>query len=221
MNPILSRFLEQLSPSERQLVESLDSPLSIQAFLDRTRYRPEYSNLCPLNVLRTFQAHCLDGAVFAAAALRRLGYAPRLVDLFPEPGMDDDHVLAVFERHGLLGAVAKSNFTTLRYREPVYRTLRELVLSYFEGFFSIQRVKTLRYYTRMLDLSALDRYDWMCSDAGIDEVERRLLRLARRPLFPPEVSADFSPVDELSFQAGTLNAVAEGLYQPKISPDSV
>ena len=91
-------------------------------------------------------AHCLEGALLAAAALRVQGQPPLLLDL--EAVRDDDHVLAVFKQHNCWGAIAKSNYSGLRFREPVYRTLRELAMTYFEHYFNLEREKTLRKYSR-------------------------------------------------------------------------
>ncbi len=212
---MLTKLENHLNEEQLQLLRSLDHPYKIQTFLDGIPYSAENRNRCPLNVLGDRQAHCLDGALFAAAALSRLGDPPLVVDMFPDPGIDDDHVLAIFWRHGRLGAVAKSNFVGLRYREPVYRSLRELVISYFNDFYNLNGVKSLRYYTRPLKLSAFTRLDWMVSDAGADAIERRLLQLRRIPLLLPDIAASLSPVDALSYKAGMLNVNYDGLYKPK------
>jgi hypothetical protein len=207
---------EMLDDRQRAIFTGLDSPVAIQAYLDTTVYSPEYDNRCPVSVLRDTQAHCLDGALFAAAALRRLGHPPLLVDMLPEPGTDDDHVLAIFRQNGLYGAVAKSNFAGLRYREPIYRNLRELVLSYFEWFFNLHGQKTLRAYTRPLDLSKYDQVEWMWSDRGADFIEKRLLKLKQIPLFSQATAANLNPVDPLTKQAGMLGVNEAGLYKPKV-----
>lgn len=208
--------LEQyLDPEQRRLLASLTCPERIQAFLDETPYSPEDANRCPLRVLQDRQAHCLDGGVFAAMALRRLGYPPLIVDLLPDPGADDDHVLAVYRRNGAYGAVAKSNFVGLRYREPVYRTLRELVLSYFDVYFNVNGVKTLRGYTRPFNLAALDRLDWTCRDEGADAIEKRLAGLHHISLLTPEMVAELSPMDKLTYDANTLGTNPAGLYKPR------
>jgi hypothetical protein len=212
---MLTRLEDHLSNEQLLLLRSLDNPYQIQAFLDSISYSAEDRNRCPLNVLNDRQAHCLDGALFAAAALSRLGSPPLLVDMFPDPGMDDDHVLALFWRHGRLGAIAKSNFVGLRYREPVYRSLRELVMSYFDDYFNVNGVRSLRYYTRPLKLGAFDHLEWLVSDVGADAIERRLLQLRRIPLLSPEMAASLAPVDALSYQAGMLNVNYAGLYKPK------
>jgi hypothetical protein len=212
----VSDFEAYLDHSQRQLFSSLNSPQEIQAFLDSIPYSAENANRCPLSVLRDRQAHCLDGGLFAAAALRRLGHPPILVDLLPEPGMDDDHVLAIYKVDGYYGALAKSNYSGLRYREPVYRPLRELVMSYFEDFFNVNGQKTLRSYTVPLRLSRMDGADWMWSDAGADAVEQRLSKLRKIPLLTEKMAAKLSPLDPLSYQAGMLGVNEAGLYRPQV-----
>lgn len=204
-----------LSPALLERFQALDTPRSIQTYLDSTAYRAEYSNYCPARVLETNAAHCLDGAMFAAAALRRLGHRPRLVDMFPDPGMDDDHVLAVFRQNGAWGALAKSNFSGLRYREPVYATLRELVMSYFEPFYNLNGLRSLRTYTRPVDLTALDRREWETTEAGADAVEQLLLRRPRRPLLTPAQITALTPVDEITYKAGMIITDPKGVYVPK------
>jgi hypothetical protein len=209
--------LENLStPEQREVLDSLSSPVKIQAFLDEVHYPATERNRCPLNVLQDRQGHCLDGGLFAAAALRRLGHPPLIVDLLPEPGLDDDHVLAIFKQHGCYGAVAKSNFTGLRYREPVFRSLRELVMSYFEFFFNVDGLKTLRAYTRPYNLATFDHLNWVGSDTGADAIEKRLKELHPIPLLTPEQIQALSPTDPLTYQAGMLVVNKEGLYKPQV-----
>jgi hypothetical protein len=205
---------EKLDARQRALFTSLNSPAAIQVYLDTTLYSAENANRCPLSVLRDNQAHCLDGALFAAAALRRLGYPPLIIDMLPEPGTDDDHILAIFRQNGCYGAVAKSNFAGLRYREPLYRSLRELVMSYFEWFFNLHGQKTLRSYTRPLDLSKYDHADWMVSDGGADLIEKRLAQLRQIALFPAEWAPRLNAVDALTRQAGMLGVNEAGLFRP-------
>ncbi len=211
-------LLEQsLTPAELDLFRSLTTPRKIQDFLDTVRYEPEYFNRAPLRVLRERTGHCLDGALFAAAALQRLGYPPLIIDLLPEPLTDDDHVLAIFRRNGAYGAVAKSNFTGLRFREPVFRTRRELVMSYFEDFFNSRGQKTLRAYTVPLNLSAFDALHWETHDAAADVIEARLKDLKQFPLLTPAMVRDLSPVDPARLEAGLLGADRAGLFKPGIA----
>jgi hypothetical protein len=203
-----------LTLEQHQTLDGLSSPWKIQAFLDTCSYVAEYDNRCPARVLAERRAHCLDGALFAAMALRRIGYPPVVVDIFPDPGMDDDHVLAVYKRNGRYGAVAKSNFVGLRYREPVYHTLRMLIMSYFEQFYNIDGIKTLRTYASPLNLARFDRLGWEWQDSGADAIEKVLLARRRITLVPPEIAAELSPVDELNYKAGLMVANMDGLYKP-------
>ena len=123
-------------------------------------------------MLRERTAHCLEGAVFAAAALRVLGFPPLLLDL--EAVQDTDHVVAVFRSRGHWGAIAKSNFSGLRYREPVHRSVRELVMSYFDGYINLRGDRTLRAYSRPVDLARFDRHAArLDDDRGGSLVDRR------------------------------------------------
>lgn len=209
-SPLESRIDE----AQRAVLAGLDTPTKIQAYLDGCAYVAEYTNRAPARVMADRQAHCLDGGLFAAAALRRLGYAPRVVDIFPDPGMDDDHVLAVFQVAGRWGAVAKSNFVGLRYRDPIYSTLRELVMSYFEQYFNFDGVKTLRTYTLPLNLARFDHLNWETEDAGVDAVEQVLLARRRFALLSPEAIAALTPVDELTYNNGMMVQNLAGVYRP-------
>ncbi|HRS51122.1 MAG TPA: hypothetical protein P5268_07190 [Candidatus Marinimicrobia bacterium] len=195
-------------------MNSLSSPLKIQTFLDETPYSTEPIYRSPLSVLRDHRAHCFDGALFAAAALRRLGYPPLIVEMLPNE-RDDDHLLAVYKRNNHWGAVAKSNFVGLRYREPIYRTLRELLLSYFEDYFNIAGEKTLRGYTLPLNLTTCDRWNWMTEDEHLDEIAKCLDRQRRVNLLTQEMEQNLAPVDKRRLKAGLLGADPEGLYKPK------
>ena len=210
----LTSTLERF-PELRHVLDNLTAPPEIQSYLDSLPYIGEELNRSPLRVVRDRQCHCLDGGLFGALALSRLGYPALILDLVPEPDMDDDHVLALFQRDGLWGAVAKSNFVGLRYRDPVYRSLRELVMSYFEPCYNLNAQKTLRAYTRPLHLSHYDRYGWMWSEAGVERVVARLYSLKPIPLISPQSAAILALVDERSYQAGMLGTNYEGLFKPK------
>ena len=206
---------KSLAAHDRRALAALTSPPAIQAFLDAVPYSTDLFYRSPRTVLADRRAHCFDGALFGAAALRRLSHRPRIVDLLPAEGRDDDHILAVFQRDGLWGAVAKSNFVGLRYREPVYRGLRELVMSYFEVYFNLAREKTLRAYTVPLDLSAFDPLGWEVRDGEpLEAIAQRLDEIRRFPLLPAESAGSLALVDELSARAGMLATDSEGLFRP-------
>src|ERR1700675_4465668 len=146
----MSASMENFTTSELRKLRSMKDPHGIQKFLDDAPYHLASTAWSPRRVLAERTAHCLEGAVFAAAALRLLGFPPLLLDL--EAVQDTDHVIAVFRARRHWGAIAKSNFSGLRYREPVYRTVRELVMSYFEGYVNLRGERTLRAYSRPVHL---------------------------------------------------------------------
>jgi hypothetical protein len=214
----LSAFLSRLGSDDRRALEALDTPVAIQGFLDSIPYSSDPFYRCPARVLRDRRGHCFDGATFAAAALRCIGYRPLLVDLYAE--RDDDHVLAVFREGRFFGALAQSNFVGIRYRDPVYRSLRELVMSYFDSFYNVLREKTMRGYTPTLDLRRLDGSDWMGADDGMERVANALDRLRRYPVVTEQQAASLAPMDERSFKAGMQGSDAAGLWRPGSSPES-
>jgi hypothetical protein len=202
----------QFSSSERKLLFALDSPAAIQAFLNTIPYSEDKFYRCPLRLLRERKGHCFDGALFAAMALRRLGYPPLILELIPNE-RDDDHIIALFKQYGCWGAVAQSNFSGLRYREPIHRSLRELVMSYFEDHFNSAGEKTLRAYRGPVRLQSFDRLDWMASDLGLESLADGMDRYRVRPLLTGEMADHLARVDERSLQAGLLGANPQGLYQ--------
>jgi hypothetical protein len=196
----------ELTPAERDFFLRLRTPEKIQHFLDHgIVYNHETSGATcrsPRRVLRDRTAHCMEGALFSAAALRILGHEPLLLDF--EAVHDDDHVLAIFRRHGHWGAIAKSNYTGLRYREPVYRTLRELAMSYFEHYYNLRRQKTLRNYSRPVNLKRFDHIRWMTREDDVWEVPEYLTVIPHTPLLPQKLVASLSRVDDRLFAAGLV-----------------
>jgi len=201
-----------LTPAEAELLAGLTSPLLIQAFLDTLAYSSEDRYRCPLTVVRDRTAHCYDGAIFAAAMLRRLGHPARLLDLLPND-RDDDHLLALFQVDRHWGALAKSNFSGLRYREPIHRSVRELVLSYFEDYFNALGEKTMRAYTVPLNLARFDRLNWETDDAALDAIADHLDVVRKVAVLTPAMVARLSAVDPRALQAGLLGANAAGLFK--------
>jgi hypothetical protein len=212
----LKDFDQVLTKSERRIITQLTTPFKIQAFLDELPYSAEAVYRCPLRVFREHIAHCFDGALFAAAMLRRLGHPPLVLNMLPND-RDDDHMLALYSRDGHWGAVAKSNFVGLRFREPIYHTLRELVMSYFEQFYNVEHEKTLRSYTVPLNLEAFDRFNWMTNDEPLARIEKRLDEIREVPILTRRMITGLSLIDERSYQAGLLGANGAGLYRPQIS----
>lgn len=195
-------------PGELRALGRLGSPERIQRALDREigyNLEPEGATCRSVRrVLRDRVAHCLEGALLAAAALALQGQRPLLLDL--ESVMDDDHVLALFRQHGCWGAIAKSNYSGLRFREPVYRSLRELVMSYFEHYYNLRGQKTLRRYSRPLDLSRVDPELWVTGEEELFWLGRRLAALPHRDLLAPRQVVALRTVDRRLFHAGRLGS---------------
>jgi hypothetical protein len=194
---------DTFTPAEQAVFRRLRTPEKIQRFLDDLAYNKEPGGpTCrsPRMVLRDRTAHCMEGALFGAAALRSLGYPPLLLDL--EAVHDDDHVLAIFRLRGYWGALAKSNFSGLRYREPVYRTPRELVMSYFEHYYNLRREKTLRNYSRPVNLKRFDRMGWMTAEEDVWAIPEYLCEIKHTPILPARLAGKFGRVDARLFAAG-------------------
>jgi len=202
------------SEQELAFLQSLCDPVKIQEFLDTLEYDADLACRSPRWVMREKKAHCFEGALFAAAALQLIGYPPLLVDLRAEN--DDDHVIAVFKKNGHWGAIAKSNFTTLRFREPVYRSLRELAMSYFDFYFNILGDKSLRAYSLPLNLTRFNDRNWMTTDEDLEYIGDYLDRMRHFPLVDSGVIASLRKADERLLQASLLGANEAGLYKPKI-----
>ena len=189
-----------LSPENLRTLRALKTPARIQKFVDALEYQYANTAWSPARVLRERKGHCLEGALVAAAALRVNGYPPLLMDL--EAVHDDDHVVALFRERGLWGGIAKSNFAGLRFRAPVYRTLRELALSYFEQYYNLRGERTLRAYSRPVNLARFDSRQWMTSDEDVWCVPEALIAARHYPLVPGKVARAMSRVDRRSFEAG-------------------
>ena len=193
-----------LRPAEARALRALRTPRGVQRALDTMPYHLASTAWSPRRVLAERTAHCLEGAIFAAAALRLLGFPPLLVDL--EAVQDSDHVIAVFRERRHWGAIAKSNFSSLRYREPVYRSLRELVMSYFEGYVNLRGDRTLRAYSRAVNLARFDRAHpgWMISDADLWWLPGHLVGIPHTPLLTPAMIRALVRVDRRSLAASLV-----------------
>ncbi len=196
-----------LSAKELAVLRRLSTPAKVQAFLDGLRYNLEpEGDTCrsPRRVLRDRTAHCAEGAIFAAAAFRVHGRPALVVDL--ESVRDDDHVLAVYRDRGLWGAVATSKFAGLRFRATVYRTLRELVMSYFDGYYNWDGERTLRAYSRPVSLARFDRIAWMTAEDDLWAITDHLTRIPHTPLLPPAMARRLPRLDRRSYRAGLVGA---------------
>ena len=188
--------------SEQRKLRSLKTPHSIQRLLDDMPYHLADTAYSPRQVLRENTSHCFEGALFAAAALRANGYPPLILDL--EAEHDTDHVIAIYRQNGHWGAVAKSNYTGCRYREPVYRSLRELALSYFDVYFNLRRERSLRTFSRPVNMARFDHRQWMTSEEPMWFVAEYLFDIHHYPLLTRAMAKKLHRLDDRSFRAGCL-----------------
>ena len=189
-----------LTPANVRTLRALKTPKLIQQFIDGLTYQYADTAGSPQRTLRERKGHCLEGALVAAAALRLHGHPPLLMDL--EGVRDDDHVLAIYRERGLWGSIAKSNFAGLRSRKPVYRTLRELAMSYFEHYYNLRGEHTLRAYSRPVNLARLDGKHWMTSEEDVWCVPELLIAARHFPIAPDKVMRALPRLDRRSFEAG-------------------
>lgn len=197
-----------LTNSELRVFSRLSTPAKIQHFLDNLAYNLEpngYTCYSPRSVLRERAAHCMEGALVAAAALRMLGFPALLLDL--EAVRDTDHVLAIYKLDGGWGAVAKSDYSGIRSREPVYRTIRELVLSYFEHYFNPAGEKTLRGYSRPVNLSRFDRFNWITAEKDVWYIPEYLCEIPHTDILGTKMERNLSRMDRRLYRAGRLGGL--------------
>ena len=188
------------TPMELRKLRSLKDPYGIQRFLDKLPYHLADTAWSPRLVLREETAHCLEGAIFAAAALRAIGHPPLIVDF--EAEHDTDHVLALYKIDGCWGTIAKSNYTGCRYRAPVYRSLRELALSYFEVYFNLRGERTLRSFSRPVHMKRFDHLNWMTSEPPVWFIAEHLCHIAHTPVITTTQERRLTRLDKRSHAAG-------------------
>jgi hypothetical protein len=198
---------------EIKFLNLMSDPDRIQGFLDSLEYNPVYECRSPRWVIRKRSAHCFEGALFAAAVLQFHGHKPLIVDL--KAYNDDDHVITIFKRDGYWGAVAKSNFTSLRFREPVYKSLRELVMSYFDFYFNTDGDKSLRSYSVPLDLTVYNPRQWTTTDEDLEYIGDKLEEIRHFPVINEKMIKNLKRASNIMLQAGMLGSKAEGLFKPK------
>lgn len=207
--PFLQMSVFGLTRNEIADLRSLRRPEDIQRFLDEdVGYNKEKDGeTCrsPRRVLRDRLAHCAEGAYFAAAALRIQGHPPLIVDLVAV--RDDDHLLAVFKEHSRWGGIAKSNYSGLRFREPVYVTIRELVMSYFPHYYNPDGELTLRAFSRPVNLKRFDSIDWMKTEEDLFVIGEYLNTLEHTEILTPQMKRRRRTLDQRLFEAGLVGAV--------------
>jgi hypothetical protein len=203
---LLSEFQSRLPADLRAKFLSLKTPFAIQEYLDSLNYVGEERDRSPLNVMLDGQSHCLDGGFLGALALWQIGFKPLLIDLVPDPGKDDDHVLALYQIDGRWGALAKTNYINLGFREPVYKSLRELVMTYFEHYVSIHQQKVLTGYTRPIDASRYTHLNWAWDETGANKLYyKHFYGRKAIPLITNRMGKRLSLVTDRAYAAETLH----------------
>ncbi len=195
------------TPKEIAILKKLNTPAKIQNCLNKLPTNFELKGLTvysPRKVLQKKTAHCLEGALLAAAALRFQGYPPLVVDLTATDD-DEDHVITVFKINGHWGAISKSNHATLRYREPVYKTIRELVMSYFhEYYIGKTGKKTLRSYSQPVNLQRFDKRGWMTAEEDVWYIPEYLVEVPHTMILDRSQIARLRRADAVELRAGKV-----------------
>lgn len=198
--------MKGFTKTEQKIFKRLNTPQKIQDFLETMPVNfEETGETChsPRLVLRRKKAHCMEGALLAATALRLHGHPPLIVHL--KTALPDyNHVLAVFQENGRWGAISKTNHAALRYREPVYKTIRELVMSYFHEYFLDNGRKTLRSFSRPLNLRQFDKSNWMTAEKDVWYIDRHLDRVRHYPILTKKIIKRLRRADPIEIKAGKL-----------------
>lgn len=201
----MNDFFKTLTKGERRIFSRLDTPAKIQNFLDRLPQNfYEKSDTCysPRMVLRKKRAHCFEGALFAASVLWYHGHPPLLLDLVATQN-DYDHVVTLFKQNGHWGAITKTNYAVLRFREPVYKTVRELAMSYFHEYFLDSGQKTLRTFSQPFNLSKI-KYNWIISEKSLWDVGDALDASRHYKILNTKQIKNLRKADAIEISAGKL-----------------
>lgn len=181
------RLKALLTPPERTIFKKLSTPRKIQDYLDTLPMNFELAGetyISPRELIRAKTAHCFEGALLAAAALAYHGQAPLLLDL-QTINEDEDHVVALFKQNGYWGAISKTNHAILRWRDPVYKSVRELAMSYFhEYFFWKSGKKSLLAYSAPFDLGRFPPERWITAEGSLFWIAERLDNSRHFPAVP-------------------------------------
>ncbi len=197
-------FFSHLTKSERSLFQKLNSPKKIQDFLETIPANFELGGdtlISPRKVIGEQKAHCLEGALFAAAVLWFHGHKPIIMDLQPGP-KDDGHTVALYKIDERWGAISKTNHAVLRFRDPVYKNPRELVMSYFHEYFLDSGLKTLRTYT-VLDLSKIKK-NWIVDEENVWYIDKALDHAEYISLINTKATRNLRRADLVEIEAGKL-----------------
>jgi hypothetical protein len=191
---------------ELKILRRLNTPKKIQDFLNKipsNLNKNEDTCYSPRMVLKKWKARCVEGAMLAATCLRLQGEKPLIVDLVATD-KDFDHVICVFRKNGFWGAIGKTNYAVLRFREPIYKSIRELVMSFFHEYFDDNGKKNLRSYSAPVNLSRFDKLNWMASDEEVWFIPDHLTRIKHFPIINRKQISGMRKADEIEIEAGKL-----------------
>ena len=196
-----------LTDEEKKVFSGLNTYLKIQDFLEGIDYNLEEKGdtfYSPRLVLRTRKANCIEGAIFAAACLYHNGQPPMLGQLIVNHKIDDDHVIGLYREDGLWGALSKTKYPALGFREPIFRNMREIALSYFENYFSYEGEKSMIGYTRAIDLRIFDRKGWVTDEKNVEYIADHLVGMKTIRLLSKKAESRLRPVTPLMKAAGEI-----------------
>jgi len=196
-----------LTKEEKKLFRKLNTPAKIQDFLETIPINFEQKGetlYSPRQMLKNRKAHCMEGALFASAVFQFHGKTPFLLHLKTAEN-DFDHVIAPFKIENCWGAISKTNHACLRYREPVYKSIRELVISYFhEYFINKTGQKTLREFSNLLDLSKYNSKNWVTSEKDLWYIDRALDKIPHHKILTSIMTKSLRPADPIEIKAGKI-----------------
>jgi len=202
--------MSKFTKKEVALMKKLNTPAKVQDFLNSLEFNFEENGKdtlkSPVMVLRARNAHCTEGAILGAYILSLHGFKPYVLHLKTTKG-DFDHVVAPFKQYGFWGALSKTNHTVLRYREPVYKNVRELVMSYFHEYFLDNGLKTLRSYSIPLDLNIFEK-GWEIEEDNLWGIDQELDKIKHYDITSKIVFKNLRKVDKIEIKAGKITEFA-------------
>ena len=196
-----------LSKKEIAILKKLSSPIKIQDFLDKMPINYEKKGetyMSVKNALKENKAHCFEGALIAAAALSINGQPPFLLDLKANQKNDVDHVVALYKKNGRWGAISKTNHASIRFRDPIYKTIRELAVSYFHEYFDNKTgKKTLESYSAPFNLKKC-QFDWLSSDDNLNDLVDLIDSVKHFDIYPSKNKKYIRKADKMERKAGSI-----------------
>lgn len=195
----------RFTKKEEKFLKRLNTPAKVQDFLNSLHFNFELSGetlRSPFFVIRNKEAHCFEGALLGAYVLSLHGFTPYLMHLKATRG-DFDHVITPFKINGLWGALSKTNHAVLRYREPIYKNIRELALSYFHEYFLDTGIKTLRQYSVLLNLTTFEK-DWPFLDGNLWGIDEELDKIKHYEIIPQSHIKKLRKADKVEIRAGKI-----------------